>query len=499
MEQMEQRMMFSTTPLAAPTLTATPYNAWQVDLSWKGVSGATNYLVDFMTNGMTTQVAEVDGDTTQYSVTGLKADSTYTLGVVAWSNSAGGTWSNCPTATTFSMPPELTATSASKSSINLAWTCGSGASNFLIDEWENGGWTRLASVSDATTSYPVTWSDTNNTHQFRVGAENTTGTAWSGSLIDANGVLIDRPEVGSDLTYSNANGKLFGPNGPSFLDVQQGAVGDCWLLASLAEVAARDPQAIVSMFTADGTALEYGTTVNLYKVRFFNSAGKAEYVTVDTELPSGGGEFDTPENGVLWVALAEKAYAQANGADFVTTNHVSVDRYSALDGGNPEWALQAITGLPATKFDVIPGNITAEWKAGHFIVLVTGEGTGAPPCSAIVADHCYAVVGCTTPSSNEPGLAAEASQVATTSLPGYTIPGVEPFLVYNPWGATSSGYAPGHDGVFGLFAADAAFLSQNFPWQYVRNASGAPTGASQTRTHLAAEAAMDLVLAGWGT
>ena len=41
--------------------------------------------------------------------------------------------------------------------------------------------------------------------------------------------------------YSNVNGTLFGPNGPSYLDVEQGGVGDCWLMASLAEVAARDP------------------------------------------------------------------------------------------------------------------------------------------------------------------------------------------------------------------------------------------------------------------
>ena len=54
------------------------------------------------------------------------------------------------------------------------------------------------------------------------------------------------------------------------LDVQQGQVGDCWLMASLAEVAARDPQDIRNMFTADGTAVENGATVSLYTVRFFN-------------------------------------------------------------------------------------------------------------------------------------------------------------------------------------------------------------------------------------
>ena len=60
---------------------------------------------------------------------------------------------------------------------------------------------------------------------------------------------------------------------PSYLDVEQGAVGDCWLLASLAEVAARDPQDIKNMFAYDGTTLDNGSTVGLYSVRFFSTDG----------------------------------------------------------------------------------------------------------------------------------------------------------------------------------------------------------------------------------
>ena len=74
------------------------------------------------------------------------------------------------------------------------------------------------------------------------------------------------------------------------------------------------------MFTFEGTTVENGVTVNLYNVRYYNSAGVAKYVTVNTELPTLNGSFDDPINGVLWVALAEKAYAQANAFGFVTTN-----------------------------------------------------------------------------------------------------------------------------------------------------------------------------------
>ena len=91
------------------------------------------------------------------------------------------------------------------------------------------------------------------------------------------------------------------------------------------------------MFTYDGTTVDNGATVGLYTVRFFNTSGSAVYVKVDTELPSGGEYYDHVRNDLgtqaLWVALAEKAYAEANGLGYVTTSNEYQDSYNALDGG----------------------------------------------------------------------------------------------------------------------------------------------------------------------
>src|SRR5262249_36633688 len=73
----------------------------------------------------------------------------------------------------------------------------------------------------------------------------------------------------SAVAYSPARGPLFGPHGPSYLDVEQGGDADCWLLAGLAEVATRDPRAIRNMFTYDGTTVENRAAVRVYTVRFF--------------------------------------------------------------------------------------------------------------------------------------------------------------------------------------------------------------------------------------
>jgi hypothetical protein len=214
-------------------------------------------------------------------------------------------------------------------------------------------------------------------------------------------------------------------------------------MASLAEVAARDPQVIKSMFTYDGTTVDNGSTVGLYTVRFFNSSDAAVYVKVDTELPDGGERYDHVDNALgtqaLWVALAEKAYAEANALGYVTTGAEGRDSYGALNGGWPAWALRAITGEPPTRYSINPTNIASAWNAGDLIVLDTKH----PTSSAIVGEHCYAVV-------------------------GYNASSAKPFKVFNPWGTQANGWAPGETGkIFGLFTANAAFISQNFAGQTI--------------------------------
>ena len=452
----------------APSFTAAAVSSSQINLAWSGVSGATGYLVDAWVDGQWKQIGRFASGIASDAVTGLNAGTTYYFDVAAY-NSVGTTWANYRSATTRATlvppaAPSLTATAVSASQINLTWTTASGATGYLVDEWVNGQWKQIGSVANGITSDAVTGLSAGTTYYFEVAATNSAGTTWANLQSATTTAAVNVNEPAAATAYSPVSGTLFSSNGPSYLDVQQGYVGDCWLLASLAEVAARDPQDIRSMFTADGTTVENGSTVNLYTVRFFNSAGVAEYVTVDTELPSGGNYYDQPANGVLWVALAEKAYAEANGAGFVTTSSEGSDSYNALNCGCPSWALEAITGKSSSDFSIDPSNIAAAWGAGQLIVLGSN---GAPANSEIVGDHAYAVVGYTASSSN-------------------------PFQVYNPWGINTAAA----DGVYGLFSANAITLSQNFDFQSVGSGSAVEL---QTAAQRRSETPADIVLAGWDT
>ena len=130
-------------------------------------------------------------------------------------------------------------------------------------------------------------------------------------LVDKWFLGTDHPDSGGYGTYEVVSGSLFANNTPSYNDVVQGGVGDCYLLSALGAIADSSPAAIRNMFIANGD----GT----WTVRFYWN-GSPDYVTVDDQLPvyygdlfyAGHGEaYNNPAN-VLWVPLAEKAYAQWN-------------------------------------------------------------------------------------------------------------------------------------------------------------------------------------------
>jgi hypothetical protein len=205
--------------------------------------------------------------------------------------------------------------------------------------------------------------------------------------------------------------------------VAQGAVGDCWLLSSLAVTAYREPGVIESMFTFNGN--------NTDTVRFFEN-GSPVYVTVDNMLPTQNGNtyYDHVQNGVLWVALAEKAYAELNAYDPLITSQSGSNSYASLNNaGFPQLGETLATITGNTAFYSNPNSTTflSQMLNGKLAVL----GSDANPSSSyIVGGHVYAVLNYSN--------------------------GI--YTVFNPWGIQ----AAASDHVYGLFQANASFLASNF-------------------------------------
>lgn len=217
---------------------------------------------------------------------------------------------------------------------------------------------------------------------------------------------------GGTVVYRQAAGQLF-VGGPSYDDVRQGYLGDCYLLASLGETALRTPSAITSMFIDNGD----GT----YTVRFFNN-GKADYVTVDKQLPTDtsgrfifancGGLASNTANE-LWVALAEKAYVQMAAAGWI--RGPMANAYQAIAGGYIADAEKQISGRATSLGNAInQTNLVAAFNAGALVGLASKS---SPTDATVVGGHAYALIG----------------YDARTQT----------FTLFNPWGVNNGSSKPG--------------------------------------------------------
>lgn len=164
---------------------------------------------------------------------------------------------------------------------------------------------------------------------------------------------VDNSRVGKLFVQGSGDATTINPN-----DVYQGNTGDCYLMASLAALAAANPDLIRQMITLnlDGT----------YTVRFFNEqTGEAEYITVSAdEIPKNkSGEpiyAKYGDNGELWPAIIEKGYAkwidERNIRDPLWSRFLEKlgfegkSDYKLISGGLPQVAMQQITGGDSTTF-----------------------------------------------------------------------------------------------------------------------------------------------------
>ncbi len=193
-----------------------------------------------------------------------------------------------------------------------------------------------------------------------------------------------------DKTYRAISGSLF-QNGIDAEDIAQGALGSCYYLAVLASIAQEKPSYIQNMFINNGD--------NTYTVRFFNN-GIAQYVTVDNYLPtnstgrliysSAGNAFNDSTNE-LWVALAEKAYAQLAESGWSRPGEVK-NAYTSIEGGWMDYVTTQITGINATLKEVstlTKNQLIALANSNQILTagFVYGAGYG------VVNGHAYTVSG----------------------------------------------------------------------------------------------------------
>jgi len=334
-----------TTPTTAPSgLTATAVSTSQINLAWTAATdsvGVTGYLVErCQGSGCTAfgQVASVAGTTC--SDVGLAAATSYSYRVRAtdatgnlsgFSNTATATTPAPPDTTPPTAPSGLTATAASTSRINLAWTAATdnvGVTGYLVERCQGSGCTAFGQVASvAGTTYSDAGVAAATSYSYRVRATDATGnlSGFSNTATAATPAAPDTtpPTAPWGLTATAASTSQINLAWTAATD-NVGVTGYFVERCQGSKCTAFAQVARVTTTTYSNSALAAATSYR-YRVRATDAAGNlsgfsktASATTLGSPPPSTGpiaflqGNYATPQAPTASVMVAYRA-AQSAG------------------------------------------------------------------------------------------------------------------------------------------------------------------------------------------
>jgi fibronectin type 3 domain-containing protein len=231
---------------------------------------------------------------------------------------------------------------------------------------------------------------------------------FAGGVSKALGAALANPSDSGAVTKVNAS--LWG-TGPLATDVNQGEVGDCYFLSTLAAFAGLQPKALQQM------AVDMGDGTSVVE---FVSNGTPVFVRISDSFPTGpfnGYLYAHPgSDGDIWVPVFEKAFAYFR---------TGANTYNSINAG---WMGEVYSDLGVSSANFTPSaysdsnlyNILSNALASDDPVTLATSGS-APN---LVSDHAYTLVSVYKDSN-----------------------GVTHYVVRNPWGVqgdsleNSGGYA----------------------------------------------------------
>lgn len=150
-------------------------------LNWEKNYAASGYIIEQLKDGTWTRIARIgNNNTTTYRVEKLQADTTYQFRIKAFDfDGTTPLYSSYQTVTgktnaAVARPTTVTGLKIggrAKDALRLNWDKNSKASGYIIEQYKDGAWTRIARIgSSATTTYRVEKLSSGTTYKFRIQA-----------------------------------------------------------------------------------------------------------------------------------------------------------------------------------------------------------------------------------------------------------------------------------------------------------------------------------------
>ncbi|KAK9510521.1 hypothetical protein O3M35_005286 [Rhynocoris fuscipes] len=202
--------------------------------------------------------------------------------------------------------------------------------------------------------------------------------------------------------------------GASRFDVQQGELGDCWLLAAVANLTLN--QALFKQIVPDDQNFQ-DKYAGIFHFRFWQY-GRWVDVVIDDRLPTYYGQLvflHSSQSNEFWSALLEKAYAKLHGS------------YEALKGGSTNEAMEDFTAGLSEVYELneAPPNL-------YTIMIKAYERSSLMACS-IEPDP--REVEARTPQGLVKGHAYSITRVQYIDIATPNVSGKIPLIrLRNPWG-----------------------------------------------------------------
>ena len=270
----------STQPPAAPSgLSATAVSPSQVNLAWTdNANNEDGFKIDRSTDGTNfTELASVGANATSYSDNSGSSQTTYHYRVRAFRGTTFSSYSNVANATTLVGPPAapsgLSATAASTSQINLAWTDNANnEDSFEIERSTDGvNFAPLAAVGANVRTYSDTGLSSGVTYHYRVRAANAAGSsAYSNTATSTTQAPLGAPSNLTATATSDTKIRLNwqdNSSGETGFEIERSSDGVNFTLVK--KVAA----GVVTWTNSNLT----GATTYYFRVRAYNATSKSAY------------------------------------------------------------------------------------------------------------------------------------------------------------------------------------------------------------------------------